>query len=107
MYTSNKSKTIGSLEILNDVGFLGFASLLALVLYLLITNYKDYRSSKSRNLENFDWIYLTVILAVFLQFFPVKSTGSFFTTGNTTYLFLIMGLLVGLIPKQNSIEKNR
>ena len=58
-----------TLEILNDVGFLGFASLLALVLYLLIMNYKDYRLSKRRNLENFDWIYLTVILAVFLQFF--------------------------------------
>ena len=43
----------------------------------------------------------------FIEIFPIKSTGSFFTTGNTTYLFLIMGLLVGLIPKQNSIEKKR
>ena len=85
-----------TLEILNDVGFLGFVSLLALVLYLLIMNYKDYRLSKRRNLENFDWIYLTVILAVFLQFFPVKSTGSFFSTFNAAYSFLIIGISIGL-----------
>ena len=59
-------------------------------------NYKDYRLSKRRNLENFDWIYLTVILAVFLQFFPVKSTGSFFSTFNAAYSFLIIGISIGL-----------
>ena len=38
------------------------------------------------------------------EIFPIKSTGSFFTTGNTTYLFLIIGLLIGLIRRNNLIE---
>ena len=39
------------------------------------------------------------------EIFPLKSTGSFFTTGNTTYLFLIMAILIGLINQNNLIEK--
>ena len=39
------------------------------------------------------------------QIFPLKSTGSFFTTGNTTYLFLILSIIVGLSCKENFIEK--
>ena len=30
------------------------------------------------------------------EIFPLKSTGSFWTTGNATYLFLIMAIIVGL-----------
>ena len=42
----------------------------------------------------------------FVEIFPIKSTGSFFTTGNATYFFLILSILIGLVRKQNSIEKN-
>ena len=52
-------------------------------------------------------VYNKIIPFIFLflvEIFPLKSTGSFFTTGNSTYLFLIMGILVGLLPKNNSIE---
>ena len=44
------------------------------------------------------------IFLFIVEIFPLKSNGSFFTTGNTTYLFLLMGILVGLLPKNNSIE---
>ena len=38
------------------------------------------------------------------EIFPLKSTGSFFTTGNSTYIFLIIGILIGIIRRENSIE---
>jgi hypothetical protein len=38
------------------------------------------------------------------EIFPLKSTGSFFTTGSTTYLFLITGILIGLARKDILIE---
>ena len=40
-----------------------------------------------------------------MEIFPLRSSGSFFTTLNTTYIFLIIGILTGLIRKENSIEK--
>jgi hypothetical protein len=44
------------------------------------------------------------IFLFFMEIFPLRSTGSFFTTANTTYLFLIIGILIGIIRKENSIE---
>ena len=39
------------------------------------------------------------------EIFPIKRTGSFFTTGNSTYIFLIIGLMVGILQRENLIEK--
>ena len=39
-----------------------------------------------------------------VEIFPIKSTGSFFTTGNSTYLFLIMGILLGLVRREISFK---
>ena len=42
----------------------------------------------------------------FSEIFPIKTTGSFFTTGNSSYIFLLMAITVGLSIKYNLIEKN-
>ena len=93
------------LEILTETGLVGFIILVSAFLLILQSTFiKKYFSRSSKNYDN---VIIPFIFLFFIEIFPIKSTGSFFTTGNTTYLFLIMGLLVGLIPKQNSIEKNR
>ena len=47
---------------------------------------------------------ITPFIFLFIaEIFPIKSTGSFFTTGNATYLFLILAILIGL-TRLNSIE---
>ena len=40
-----------------------------------------------------------------VEVFPIKSSGSFFTTGNVTYLYLIMAITIGLSIKYKYIEK--
>jgi len=90
------------LEILTETGLLGFLilvfSFLSLLYHSLVKKYffkpKIY----------FDNKIISFIFLFLVEIFPLKSTGSFFTTGNSTYLFLIMGILVGLLPKNNSIE---
>ena len=57
-----------------------------------------------RKIELNDVIFPFMIL-FFIEIFPIKSSGSFFTTGNATYLFLILGILIGLSQKDNLIEK--
>ena len=90
------------LEILTETGLIGFIVLVlsfALLLYQSLV--KKYFLKPNINFDNkiIPFIFLFII-----EIFPLKSTGSFFTTGNTTYLFLLMGILVGLLPKDYSIE---
>tara|TARA_B100001121_G_scaffold30917_1_gene25414 strand:- start:1406 stop:2749 length:1344 start_codon:yes stop_codon:yes gene_type:complete len=91
------------LEILTETGVIGFSILIYIVFVALyMTLYKKYFSKISLQNNN---IIIPFIFLFFIEMFPIKSTGSFFTTGNSTYLFLILGVLVGLSQKDNLIEK--
>ena len=90
------------LEILTETGILGF---LVLVITFCLTLYKTFYKkyfSKSPIQNN---TIIPFLFLFFVEVFPIKSTGSFFTTGNATYLFLILGILIGLSQKDISIEK--
>ena len=91
------------MEILTETGLVGFSILtIIIILTLYNTFYKKYFSGYL-----FKIIILLFLLysLFFIEIFPIKSTGSFFTTGNATYPFLILGVLVGLFQKDNLIEK--
>ena len=83
------------LEILSTLGLAGFfitLILLSLVFYkTFITKY--FRIS---NLNNYQLI-TPFIFLFFSEIFPIKSTGSFFTTGNATYIFLLFSIMVSLL----------
>ena len=90
------------LEILTETGLIGFSLIsLFFLLTLYLTFYKKYISRSSLRSNN---IIIPFIFLFFIEIFPLKSTGSFFTTGSTTYLFLITGILVGLVRKDILIE---
>ena len=91
------------LEILTESGLIGFIILIiSFFLILYQTFYKKYFSKSDLNSN----ILIVPFMFLFLvEIFPIKSTGSFFTTGNTTYLFLIMGMLIGILNQEKSIEK--
>ena len=91
------------LEILTETGIVGFGLISIIFLILLYkTFYKKYFTNTSIKDNN---LIIPFIFLFIVEIFPIKSTGSFFTTGNTTYLFLIMGILVGLSKRENFIEK--
>ena len=90
------------LEILTETGLIGFLiciSFFSIILY--ISFFKKYFlvSPLRKNIIIVPFIFLFLI-----EIFPIRSSGSFFTTFNTTYIFLIIGILIGLIRKENSIE---
>ena len=66
------------LDILNDTGFLGLVLILIPVSILLFNVYKEYLKGGERNNNSSNWIYLAIIMATIIQFFPFKSAGSFF-----------------------------
>ena len=93
------------LEILIELGLIG-ASLVLIIFsqILFFTFYKKYFSKSQLKNDNT----ITPFIFLFIsEIFPMKSTGSFFTTNNATYLFLIIAILIGLSNLNNSIENKK
>lgn len=90
------------LEILTETGVIGLILVVIIffnVLYLTFIKKYFQISSLNKNIMIIPFIFLFIA-----EVFPIKSTGSFFTTGNSTYLFLIIGIMIGLIRRDNLIE---
>ena len=84
------------LEILNDTGLIGLILIFYVVFHLLLNNYRDYKYGDPEKSKISNWIYLAIILSIFMHFFPFKSSGSFFSTFNSAFIFLILGISSGL-----------
>ena len=67
-----------TLEILNDVGFVGLFLIIIPVLILLIRLYKEYLKWEKRKNNISDWVYLAFILSLAIQLFPLKAPEAFF-----------------------------
>ena len=83
------------LELLNDSGLVGLIIFLLGIIFLLF--------EKSRNpkkiYENEKTIFLCLVIIIISEFFPFKSSGSFFTTSNSSFVFFLLGLTNGLKNK--------
>ena len=80
------------IEILVDTGILGFLIVVImgfLFILFIIKNFKLLNDSKFQNL-----ILFAATISLILEAFPIKSTGSIFTTNNATYLILIASIIV-------------
>ena len=90
------------LEILTETGLIGFIIVtIIFFISLYLSFFKKYISKSKLSSNN---IIIPFIFLFFIEIFPIKSTGSFFTTGNATYIFLILAILIGLVRKDNLIE---
>ena len=85
------------LEFFVDLGLLGF---FIVSFFLFCVFSKIY---KLRHIFNFnsmlDYKTFTFFIIFFIEFFPIRSSGSFFSTGNAAFIFLILALLVSLMEK--------
>tara|TARA_B110000211_G_scaffold232598_1_gene296717 strand:- start:735 stop:1496 length:762 start_codon:yes stop_codon:yes gene_type:complete len=87
------------LEILAILGLFGF--FIIFILFSLIfmkTFFAKY--FKNSNLNHYHLI-TPFIFLFFAEIFPIKSTGSFFTTGNATYIFLLLSIIIPLSKVKN------
>ena len=84
------------LDILNDLGLIGFLVLIIPVCKILLSNYRSYKFNLLENEKISNWVVLSLILAILIHFFPFKSSGSFFSTFNSAYTFFILGISIGL-----------
>ena len=77
-------------EILTDLGLLGLAIILTI---LIVTLYKI------KNLFHFIKKTTTIpfVILLFVELFPLKTSGSFFSTNNATYIFFLMAFIISFI----------
>ena len=82
------------LEILSDLGAIGL--FLIICFFILVT----YKSFFIQNPILNPFLYL-----LFAEFFPFRSTGSFFTTFNAAFIFLLISIIISILIKKD-LNKN-
>ena len=90
------------LEILTDLGIIGFVFVMIIASMFIVFVVKNYRFLGGNNLANL--FLLGATISLFLEVFPIKTSGSIFTTNDTTYIILMSAII--LSHKQLSEGKN-
>ena len=79
------------LEVLTDLGIIGFLIFISLVISVLFKAYKVLLFSNNK------YIFSPFLYVFLMEIFPIKSSGSFFTTNNSTIIFLSLGILASFL----------
>ena len=82
------------LELASELGLVGLILVSSIFGYLILITLQIIRSNKITLYEKKLLICLFIIFIV--EIFPIKTTGSFFTTTNATFLFIILSFIVSL-----------
>ena len=82
------------LELASELGLVGLILVSSIFAYLILITLQIIRSNKITLYEKKLLICLFIIFIV--EIFPIKTTGSFFTTTNATFLFIILSFIVSL-----------
>ena len=90
-------------EILVDLGSIGLLIFIIMIYSICRLIY----CNKSLFLGNKINFYYKVpfIIILLIEFFPIRSTGSLFTTGNSSFIFLIIAILVSTIYNERKNYK--
>lgn len=86
------------LEILADLGLVGFVLIFSIFLILVYRSFirKYFFDSNLR----YDHMITPFIFLFLAEIFPIRTTGSFFSTGNATFFFLVMAVTIALSKKE-------
>ena len=84
------------LEILSEAGIIGFSLIVVFFIILLKKSIRYLIKYKSKYNESY-FLLLALIVTFFIDIWPIKSTGSFFTTWNATAFWLNIGILYSFI----------
>ena len=83
------------LQIAAELGIFGLFTIIFLFLLTIVKSLHYINSSKPNYYEK--RIFLAFFIIFILEIFPFKTTGSFFTTSNATFLFIMLSFVIGLL----------
>jgi len=88
------------LDILVSTGVIGLSIFLIFLITIFIKSIKILNYNYQRKMGEKININLILLINYLMVFFPFKSSGSFFTTSNATYIILILSLLTSQLSKK-------
>ena len=87
------------IELLAETGIIG--TLLIIIFFLILLKDSFYYLRKyKRQINSEAFLLIPVVVTVFLEIWPIKSTGSFFTVWSATFLWLSVSLLMLIKTKK-------
>jgi len=89
-------------EILSELGLFGFCIILTFVFMILYKLFIKRIDFFHLNFKKIDTSVMPFFLIFFVEFFPFRSSGSFFSTTNASLIFVILAILVSLISKKKN-----
>ena len=89
------------LELLSEAGIVG-TSLMVIVFLILLKDSFNYLRKYNQQKKPEMILLIPVIILFFLEIWPLKSTGSFFTTWGSTFFWLNVSMLIAAKTKKSS-----
>ena len=81
------------IEIMVDTGLIGVFLFYLIFFFSLSNFFKYYYKENNQNIKK---ISIVFFLLIFFELFPFRSTGSFFSTSNSAFLFLILPMFLNI-----------
>ncbi len=88
------------LEILTELGLVGFIMFL-LIISKVLWNYINLNNVFEKNSIQRK-IIVPFFMLLLVEIFPLKSSGSFFASSNSTFIFILLGVTIALINKRKT-----
>tara|TARA_Y100000590_G_scaffold175838_1_gene200923 strand:+ start:5568 stop:6995 length:1428 start_codon:yes stop_codon:yes gene_type:complete len=82
------------LELLSEAGIIGIFLIIAFFIVLLKNSFNNIVNIHKIKFDNPAVLLSPVIIMIFLELWPIRSSGSFFTTWNATFFWICIALLI-------------
>ena len=87
------------LEILTDLGLIGYLLIILLIFKIFHSSFYEFLNSQNKNKLK---LMLTPLIFLFIaEIFPIRSSGSFFTTNNSAFIFVLIALIAASLKNRN------
>lgn len=85
------------LEIISELGIFGLFLISLIIFVILIISLLKILNN---NFKDNKFLMMPFFILLFIEMFPIKNTGSFFSTWNSTYIFILISCLSGFNLKK-------
>ena len=89
-------------EILTELGLVGLILIMSFLLVFIKKIFKKKNNLFNLDLNFLNAEYMPFFLVLFIEFFPVRTSGSFFSTGNASIIFLMLAITVSIISQRKT-----
>jgi len=82
------------LELLSEAGIIGIFLIIAFFIILLKDSFSYIINIHKVKFDNPTILLVPIVISIFLELWPIRSSGSFFTTWNATFFWICIALLI-------------